>query len=133
MNLNLLPSTTLAEIQEDFQKHYPFLKICFASIRHGFGELVGPGHWYDPSFHLSALINNFTPKLIEIHPWQKTGEVEEMFVEIGLYAQVFRWEDDQWIETAGTDVLTLDEQNQIAFASAEKRSGNLWIEREALL
>jgi hypothetical protein len=133
MILNLLPSTTLAEIQEKFQQQFPFLKIWFASVRHSFGESVGPGHWYDASFHLSALARNFTPKIIEIHSWHKTGELEEIFNEIGLYAQVFRWEDDHWIETAGTDVLSLDEQNQIGFASAEKRSGNLWIEREALL
>lgn len=133
MTIYILPSTSLASIQEDFQREFPFLKICFASIAHAYGESVAPGHWYDPSFHMFALVKNFTPRQIEIHPWHKTGEVEEMFREIGLYAQVFRWEEDQWIETAGTDILTLDEQNQIGFASAEKRSGNLWIEREALL
>ncbi|MGE5519984.1 MAG: hypothetical protein ACM3VS_08670 [Candidatus Dadabacteria bacterium] len=133
MILNIKSSTTFKDLQDQFRKEYPFLKICFSDISHEFGEAVRRGHWYDPSMHLSAVVKGSLPHVIEIQPWLKTGDVEQAFREIKLYAQVFRWEDDRWIETAGTDVLSLDEQNQIGLKSAERRSGNLWIEREIVL
>ena len=54
------------------------------------------------------------PGMIEIHSWRKTGMVEqELRKRFGLHVQIMRKHGDSWIQTAGTDELTLEEQNEI--------------------
>jgi len=37
-----------------------------------------------------------------------------------LNVQIFRRQDDRWIQTAGSDGLTLGEQNEIGYKETEK-------------
>jgi hypothetical protein len=64
----------------------------------------------------------------------KAGQVEEQMKEqFGLFTQIYRRNGYSWVETAGTDELSLDELNEIGKKSVLNYRNNLWIEREILL
>lgn len=112
--MEITKKTTAGHIQDQFRNEYPFLKLAFADKRHENGERILNGHYYDASFPLSKISGKKAEGVIEIHPWQQTGAVEELFRSIfGLNIQIFRLQDDRWIETAASDFLSLDEQNEI--------------------
>lgn len=126
--------TTIKDIQQEFQKAYPFLDIRFSDRPHEFGTATNKGHWYDADKRLFDITEISGPGYVYIQPWSKTWDVEEQFkTRFKLYPQIFRKEDDQWVQTAGTDDFTLEEQNEIGKQSLERRNGNLWIEREKFL
>jgi len=135
MMLHINNTTTIRDLQEDFSKAYPFLKLDFFNQPHAWGELSNDAVRYNGNFKLSEIEKMpFHQSSIEIHPWTKVGELEQQFKNrFGLYIQVGRRLGDRWILTAGTDDLNIDEQNEIGKNSVLYHSENLWIEREALL
>lgn len=134
MIIEITGKTTIRDIQEQFQKTYPYLLIRFSDKHHEFGAPTNKGYWYAPSCRLHDIMSKPRAHYIDIHSWNKTGEVEEQFEKkFNLHPQIFRKEDDQWVQTAGTDILSLYEQNEIGKKSAEDAPGNLWIEREKFL
>lgn len=135
MILEINNTVTIKEVQRRFRAAFPFLKIEFSDRPHDWGEPVMDGHWYGIDFQLISLTKRAPlADFIIIQPWDKVGDVEEQFkTKFGLYPQILRREEYQWIQTAGTDELMLDELNEIGRRSIESRSGNLWIERETLL
>jgi hypothetical protein len=135
MMLHINNTTTIRDLQEDFSKAYPFLKIDFFNQPHGWGEMNSQAIRYNGNFRLIDIEKiQFHHSAIEIHPWTKVGELEQTFKDrIGLYVQVSRRLGDEWIQTAGTDDLNIDEQNEIGKKSNLSHSGNLWIEREPFL
>ena len=125
---------TIKDIQQEFQKAYPFLDIRFSDRSHDFGAPITKGHWYDPDIRLFDITEISDAGFVYIQPWNKTWDVEEQFkTRFKLYPQIFRKDGDQWVQTAGTDDFTLEEQNEIGKQSLERRNGNLWIEREKFL
>jgi hypothetical protein len=135
MILEINNTVTIKEVQKRFHAAFPFLKIEFSDQPHDWGEPVLDGHWHSVDFQLSTIARRAPmADFIIIQPWDKVGDVEEQIkTKFGLYPQIFRREEYHWIQTAGTDELTLDEQNDIGRRSLESRTGNLWIERETLL
>jgi len=134
MIINITHKTTVKDVQRKFGAAYPFLKIEFSDKPHKEGELVIKGYWYDGSFKLLSLAKKPEEGWIVVHPWQKTGQIEETFNNrFGLYPQIFRREVTKWIETAGTDVLSLEEQNTIGRKMVDKYRQQGWRERKLLL
>ena len=59
--------------------------------------------------------------MIEIHFWQKVGLIEKIFKnKFGLFVQVFRQHGDKWIQSVGTDELTLEQQNEAGSAATRE-------------
>lgn len=134
MTLKINTDTTIQNIQLRFQIAFPFLKIEFSDKPHKTGESITGGHWYDPSIPILSIAKKPHTGTIQIQPWHKTGHVEDLFQKnFGLYPQVFRKDRGEWIQTAGTDMFTLDEQNEIGRKLVDSTSGNSWLERESLL
>ena len=134
MIVEITEKTTVKDIQQQFQKTYPYLMIRFSDKHHEFGAPTNKGYWYAPSFRLHDIMPKPRAHFIDIQTWHKTGEVEEQFErKFNLHPQIFRKEDDQWVQTAGTDILTLAEQNEIGRKNEESAAANLWIEREKFL
>lgn len=114
MIIEINDAKTLASVNEAFSEYYPFLGIAF------FGS---PHHWQESSSQkqrlpydkkIGEIRKHHLPGVIEIHSWQKTGTVEQEFRRrFGLNIQVLRRHGDSWVQTAGTDELTLEEQNEI--------------------
>ena len=134
MKLEINHNSCIRNIQQDFHQEYPYLKMEFFSTPHQLGEMCTDGFQYDPGFCLAHIVKRKEQACLDIHPWQKTGDVEQAFRErFGLYVQIYRKENGRWIQTAGTDLFSLEEQNLIGKNLEEKREGNLWVEREKLL
>jgi hypothetical protein len=134
MNIHITETTTIREIQKIFQHHFPFLKIEFSDKSHAFGELTDHGHWYRPGYRLLHIAGKRESGYIQIMPWNSTGETEQDFASMfGVYPQVFRMHKGHWIETAGTDIISLYEQNEIGRQYFEEKPKVSWIERECLL
>jgi hypothetical protein len=135
MTIEINKGSCIKDIQKAFCKEYPYLKIDFFDIPHNWGETTRKAHRYSPGFTIAAIESKkYAPTIFQFHPWMKTGDIEEKMKEqFGLFTQVYRRNGYAWIETAGTDELSLDEQNEIGKNSVLNYRNNLWIEREILL
>ena len=104
---------TLKDLQEDFQKAFPFLKIEFYKSGHKIGEDNNKEEALDLSLLVGDVraLNNYG--LMTIDQDLKTGEFEKLFAQIyGLNVQVFRKSYGEWLQTWATDNWTLKEQNE---------------------
>lgn len=114
MYIEIDDNRTIKEVQEEFHAHYPFLKLEFFKHPHGWTEPSSSNEVLKPEQTLSSVRKKHVPGLIEIYRSQKTGMVEQHFHRrFNLNVQIYRLHGDQWIQTAGTDELTLEEQNEI--------------------
>lgn len=131
MILEVSNTKTILEVQNKFSTNYPFLKIEFYDKSSNLAE-----HQVNGNKKIGEINKRHKTGTIEIHPWYKTGDIEQAFKkQYGLTVQIFRLVGEGWIETTGTDELTLEEQNEIGKKTTEtllhKTEG--WIEREKLL
>ena len=125
MIIEINPNKKLKDINSAFTKVYPFLKLEFFSKSH---------KWQESSSVLQLLqqdqtVSEVTHSLlcsgfIELHYWQKTGVIEMMFLQqFNLSVQVYRKNGDNWIQTSGTDELTLEEQNEAGMKDSQIHRG----------
>ena len=134
MTIKIDHTITIRQLQKRLQAAYPFLKIEFANKSHEEGEQIKKAYWYDAGCKLLDIAKKPETGLITLQAWYKAGYIEELFKnKFGLYPQIFRRQNDKWIQTAGTDVFTLDEQNEIGKKTVEHTHSGYWIEREILL
>lgn len=134
MTIKIDHKITIGQLNKKLQAAYPFLKMEFAAKPHSEGEQTIEGYWYDDECILLDIAKKPETGFVMLQPWNKAGQIEKLFkTRFGLYPQLFRRKDDRWIQTAGTDVFTLDEQNEIGKKTVEKTSGNYWMRREILL
>lgn len=113
MKIHVSPEKTIAGIQEEFSKVYPYLKLVFFSKPH---------KAYKGS-HAKFLITDHERTLGSMEKKPRSGDlyievemptwqVERLFEEeFGLHVQVFRKSGNTWLETSVSDDLTLEEQN----------------------
>lgn len=105
---------TLEQISKEFSAHYPFLKMAFYDEPHGWQQESSYKHHLPLNKTIGEVRKGHHPGAMEIHSWYKTGHVEQEFRNLfGLHVQILRHQGDTWIQTAGTDELTLEEQNEI--------------------
>ena len=121
MLLSVTPNTKLSEMKNTFHQGYPFLKLEFYKKSHAWQEGNAVADLLDENLTVADVVDNCKPGFIEIHYWQKTGIIEAKFNNMfGLYAQIFRKKGDDWIQTAGTDEFTLEQQNESGKNSLEE-------------
>jgi hypothetical protein len=134
MKMTILDSMQVSDLQAAFNQAYPFLKIEFYNSPHGWGEACGKAKQYKDVTSLKKILTHKDhPSTIEFLPWQKTGEIETLLKQqFGLFVQVWRKYGECWIETAGTDELSLDEQNDLGRRAVLKDHENLWADRSHL-
>ncbi len=113
MKIHVLPEMTIAQIQEEFSKVYPYLKLVFFSKAH---KAYKGSHAKflitDSSLTLGSLEKKPKSGDLYIEVEMPTWQVERLFEEeFGLHVQVFRKSGNTWLETSVTDDLTLEEQN----------------------
>ncbi len=115
MNLIIDHHQKISQVQENFQRHFPFLKIEFYSKAHDTNEPSDKYH----QLHRDVVIGEaqLHPKdgVIHITPEIKVAELEKTFHDIfELNIQVFRLSGKVWLQTTSTDYKTLAEQNKMA-------------------
>lgn len=126
MIIEIHDNVRIEDIQDKFHAFYPFLKIEFFS---------GPHHWYEasaesrkinPDSTLESIRKKHSHGPFEIHSRFRTGDVEQLFRErYGLHCQIYRLSHNNWIQTVGTDSLTLQEQDELGRKSCLEDSNGM--------
>lgn len=114
---------------------YPFLKIEFSRKLHATdGVKKSNADYHDQDIRLLDIAKKAEPGWIVLHEWYKSGYLKKVFENrFGMFVQIFRRQDERWIEITGTDVFTVEEQNEMGRRSVEKVHAPSWRERELLL
>jgi hypothetical protein len=134
MIINITHRTTINEIQRKVSIAYPFLKIEFCTKLQQPGERITKPHCCDPHLKLLDIAKRPEPGWVVLHPWYTTGYIKEVFKNrFGIYAQIFRKDNDRWTQILGTETFTLEEQNEIGRKMVDKNHEVFRRERELLL
>jgi hypothetical protein len=118
MTVEINNTKTIREIQEAFTARFPFLKLEFFRTPH---ERDAPTFETpcDPELTLGEVRERNIHGVMTFAASTGTGALEQDFrTRFDLNVQVYRLQAGQWIQTAGTDMLTLGEQNAIAQETA---------------
>ncbi|MCZ2460326.1 MAG: hypothetical protein LC128_11975 [Chitinophagales bacterium] len=114
MILEISDTRTLADIREEFSGVYPFLSFEFYQEPHEMGEATPSKQLLPHHKRIGDIRKQQNSGILEIYPQLKTGSIEQEFKrKFGLHVQILRRHGNAWIQTAGTDELTLGEQNEI--------------------
>ncbi len=113
MNLVITSDKNIQQIQLDFQKMFPYLKLYFFTKPHkvckGTNSKFMVNSLYETMGELCTKKSEGVQSLDgDMTTWQFEHQMEEDF---GLFVQVFRRSGSVWLETSVTDSLTLREQN----------------------
>jgi len=112
MELLLSNELTIKEVNKNFQKKFPYLKLEF------YTEDYVPGQtslWDDrlPDYtKLGQIIGNFLPTFIQFELSDTVSTFRKRFLgEMGLHVQVFKKTNDMWQDTFQSDYLSLEKEN----------------------
>jgi hypothetical protein len=115
MEIHINKTKTINSIQEEFHKHFPYLKIEFYTHAHSQGEGSLKKNTLNSNLTIEAVQKHELSEIIKIDELMKVAELEGVFAKnFGLSVQVFRKSGNLWLQTTTTDNWTLAEQNQIA-------------------
>ncbi len=104
----------LCEIQEEFSKHFPYLKLEFFEFAQGEQKIFSKKNLIpDTTKTLGQIRHIHYPGHISINGHQKVSTLEELLMKnFGIAVQVFRKAGNTWLQTTATDNWTLSEQNK---------------------
>jgi hypothetical protein len=101
----------IKEIKNEFNTHFPHLKLEFFSEEHHLGEGTERKAMYDDTLLLKDIRKIHNSGELSINGHQKSVTFEESFLEhFGVNVQVFRKAGRIWLQTIMTDNWTLSEQ-----------------------
>lgn len=113
MLLRIDHTSTIADIQKQFNHCFPYLKLQFTS------QHISPGSQHvkktilPEDTPLSKLTDVPLPSEIHIEGEMTVTDVENYFEQsTGLHAQIFRSSGNLWLITTATDQWSLNKQNQ---------------------
>jgi hypothetical protein len=115
MHIQIKNKTPLKEISDVFASHYPYLRIEFYTRPHGKYDYCKSEDHIHPDILVRGIEGKHEPGRLDIMPNTRISDLERILRKrFGLNAQVLRKEKDKWIQTTGTDDLTLRELNEIS-------------------
>jgi hypothetical protein len=124
MLLNITQNKVISDVQKDFNRAYPFLKIDFY-------KLSDPQRGTAARTHINNTLSIKNAGLIsqgdlEISDALTVGQLEKTFRDqFGLYVQVSRKSGSLWLETTISDSWTLKQQNDHGKELSEPQKNNL--------
>lgn len=126
MEILIDKSKKLSEIQTEFQKRFPYLKIEFYKMEHAEGEGSPKDGTLNTDLTIEQVLKNDVTGTIKIQGLMTVAELESTFKEtFGLSAQVFRKSGSIWLQTSATDHWTLTEQNHKAMERLEVKEEDI--------
>jgi len=115
MELKITNNTQLNQVQNEFNKMYPYLKIEFTANRKE-GDTNAKSSRLAPATTFKQVLNRLNVNnefFIDVNGNRTVADVERDFKECtGLTVQLYRKSGNVWIETSLTDDWTLERQNQ---------------------
>ena len=111
--MKITDSKRLADIQEEFQKKFPYLKIEFYAGQHKAGEGSHVEETLDPQLTIGEVRSRHKEGDLHIKGELEVRQVERLFADdYGLNVQVFRQSGHLWMQTSASDHWTLEKQNR---------------------
>ena len=104
------PKKTWA-IKRTFSRTFPYLKIEFFKSPHDTGEASSAKSMIKVNKSLVEINPLLKDGIIDVQENDTVASVERRFQDFGLPVQIFRKQNNVWLETTATDQLTLAEQN----------------------
>jgi hypothetical protein len=115
MQLEINDNLPISALQVKFSQSFPYLKLEFYTKAHRWQGASEDKNRVPPHLLIGAIRHKKTSGVYAIKSATKTGQVERDFKRIyGLQVQVFRLQDEGWVQTTGTDDLTLQQQMDLA-------------------
>lgn len=112
MLLKIAPNRLISDIQKEFNKAFPFLKLEFFNNKSFSRSDFSAKQIIPATRKVGDSQTAITDGDIEIHEEMKVKELEKFFKEqFSLAVQVFRKSGTVWLETTMTDNWTLQHQN----------------------
>lgn len=113
MQLHIMKTGLLSDIQKEFSEYFPYLKIDFFRFPHTDKKLSPKDEKIDPAIPVDSLEIGGKDKILEINEKMTVGQFEaKIDYETGLFVQVSRKSGRVWLETSYTDNWTLEQQNE---------------------
>jgi uncharacterized pyridoxal phosphate-containing UPF0001 family protein len=120
MEITIDQTKKLSDIQTEFCKRFPCLKIEFYKQAHTAGEGSPKEKTIDSNLTINEVQIEKEIGVIKITGLMTVAELESSFSNtFGLSAQVFRKSGSIWLQTTVSDHWTLAEQNQKAMEKHE--------------
>ncbi|QQS29668.1 MAG: hypothetical protein IPM47_01570 [Sphingobacteriales bacterium] len=105
---------TISDIQVEFHKKFPFLKLEFYAAPHEEGGVSSDRTLIDSNKTVAEVRTVKNSGDLSINGHLKVSTLESNFRELyGLNVQVFRRSRKIWLQTTATDEWTLSEQNKL--------------------
>jgi hypothetical protein len=115
MILQIHDNLQVSDVQERFSKCFPYLKIEFYTRAHHIGDETPEKFMVDRNKRIGEIRRNKNAGCLEIKSWFTVSRIEKDFKELfGLNVQVFRSENDEWVQTSKTDNRSLLQQTEMA-------------------
>ena len=113
MNITITDHNTISEIQNEFCKNFPFLKLEFYYLPGGEYNRFEKKRSIDPEKKIGNVRIVHRNSQIIIEPYISVFELEKNFREIyGLSIGVYRKSGNVWLPSTTTDEWSLYEQNK---------------------
>ena len=112
IKLHITSNRLISEIQNEFNKAFPFLKLEFFNNKSFLHSKFSASQIVSPNRKIGDSMLNKTDGEIEIEETMKVNVLERLFQDhFSLAVQVFRKSGNLWLETTITDNWTLLQQN----------------------
>lgn len=113
MQIQINDNRRIEDIQNDFSKLFPYLRIEFFRKAHAIGAPSSKKIMVPPGAFLKEINKDTKRGELQFEPTMTVAELEQAFNErFGLSVQVFRRSGKVWLETTATDSWTLEHQNE---------------------
>ncbi len=113
MKLHIDDTKKIEEIKTAFNSSFNFLSLGFFTKSHKVGEPSAKKDLIDDQKTLAEIRQKHTAGDLLIDANMLVSEVESAFEEkFGVHVQVFRKQNDVWLETTNSDNWTLAKQNE---------------------
>jgi hypothetical protein len=105
-------NTTLKELQAEFRREFPYLKIEFFDRAHSRGEASDLSFQLDVDQTVAQAYPECREGELVLHSDMRVGDFEaEMQEKFNIFVQVYRKSYERWLQTWATDIWTLGEQD----------------------
>ena len=112
MTIRITPERLIQDIQDEFSRVFPFLKIEFLRKPHPFLNSTDNTHALPTESIVRHSDPGTTQNSIEITPSMTVRELEECCEKnFGLFIQFYRKSASLWLEITMTDNWTMKQQN----------------------
>ena len=106
---------TIGDIQERFNQSFPYLKLEFFQKPHHFKAASSEKLLISSEKRIGEIRKLHRNGELQIMSWYSVAKVEsELKTVFGLNAQIFRKENNDWVQTSKTDIYTLHDQKDFA-------------------